>query len=517
MLLITTHIAFAQYQGWITGQEPWPPNGDSLWSPYATGDTFVCSVHSNDQMAIFGSPVFYDMVRTHASSFWQGPGYNPEFHLPPVFGAPIVPVPGVAESLRQFATNYYSPGNDKQMRIRIIGAQADVWIWDLGEAFDSLTAQHEQIPLGGGDKCIFTETPLELFGFDIQGSVTVGSAQVVRLMNDVRVGGPSSGSPEYRVLPGNTNYVGIVSEGDIKIANTPANGRENSNGLGFDQMNPALTDIVINAAVVAAGSFTFEQQNDPDSGYVCDCAPDWRGQIYLYGSVIQGTRGFLSRANNDGTGYRLMMRYDSRFLRRRPPCFYDPGDSTRITTDTLSFGDVVIGQTVTDTAHIYVSQYSTLGMATATPPYVADPTLPAFGTHFIIPVHFTPPYVGSFNGLLQVTTTYDYFEIPLRGRGVVPNSADSAFIVHPSSFIVSVSPNPFNSTAVLTFELPSPEHVTIDLLDILGRRALTLMDENVLPGVHSVPLNASALSSGLYFAHIRTPSQQQTLKLMLVK
>ncbi len=292
-------------------------------------DTLNGRVHSNDTIAIMERPVFYDVVTTHAPVFWQGTGYNPEFHIPPIFRAPIVQIPEVAQNLRQFATNYYAPGIDKQMRIRIHGAQADVWTWPLGEALDTLTASHDQIPLGGGDKCIFTETPLEFFGIDITGSVTVGSAQLVRLMDDVRVAGPTSGTPEYRVSPSNTNYVGIVSEGQVKIANTWANGRENSNGPGFGQQNPAYTDIVINAAIVALGeSFTFEQQNDPDSGYVCSCQPDDRGTIYLYGSLTQRRRGYVHRSNLGSSGYGKQYRYDSRFLRKRPPCFFEAVDST---------------------------------------------------------------------------------------------------------------------------------------------------------------------------------------------
>ncbi len=301
--------------------------GDQIkfWSE----DTLNGRVHSNDTIAIMGRPVFYDVVTTHAPEFWEGVGYNPEFHIPPIFRAPIVQIPEFAENLRTFATNYYAPGNNKQMRIRIIGALADVWTWDLGVAFDSTEAQHDQIPLGGSDKCIFTETPLEFWGFDITGSVTVGSAQLVRLMDDVRVGGGTSGTPEYRVLSSNTNYVGIVSEGQVKIANTPANGRENSNGAGFSQGNPALTDIVINAAIVALGeSFTFEQQNDLDSGYVSSTIPDDRGTIYLYGSLTQLRRGYVHRTNNQSTGYAKQYRYDSRFLKRRPPCFFEAVDST---------------------------------------------------------------------------------------------------------------------------------------------------------------------------------------------
>lgn len=299
------------------------------WIKFWHEDTLNGRVHSNDTIAIMERPMFYDKVTTHAPVFWQGTGYNPYFQYPPVFRAPIVEIPEVARNLRQYATHYYDPGDDMQMRIRIAGAIAHVYTWADGEAFDSLQAQHDQVQLGGGEQCIFTESKLELMGTGILGAVTIGSAKLVRLMDDVRIGGATTGPPDYRVLPGNENYVGIVSEGDIKIANTPANGRENSNGLGFNQGNQNLTNIVITAAVVALGeSFTFEQQNDPDSGYVCTCQPDDRGMIYLYGSLTQRRRGYVHRSTRSSTGYGKQYRYDLRFLTRRPPCFFDAVDST---------------------------------------------------------------------------------------------------------------------------------------------------------------------------------------------
>jgi hypothetical protein len=148
-------------------------------------------------------------------------------------------------------------------------------------------------------------------------------------------------SPEWRVNIHNPNYVGIVSEGDIKIANTWANGSERSSGLGRNQTNQNLTSIAITAAVVAlgrnetlfTGSFTFENQNDTDSGYVCtpcgctsnpggdppNCAGgpyqgDRRGRS-ICGFDNATTRGYVHRSCCGGTGYLKRYRYDERFLK----------------------------------------------------------------------------------------------------------------------------------------------------------------------------------------------------------
>jgi hypothetical protein len=314
------------------------------------GDTLNGRVHSNWQIAIMNDPVFYEQVTQagHWDDFEHGAGYNPQFlGPPPIFHAQPVLIPEVAENLRAHANHFENPGFNKQQRMVIIGSTAHVYTWDRGEAFDSLTALETNFPITN-NTCFFTEAPLELMGTDITGHITIGSAQLVRLMDDVRVGGPTSGPPQYRVLPTNENYVGIVSEGDIKIANTPRNGRNNSNGMGNAQTDPDFSDIVITAAVVAlghtdvngsAGSFTFENQNDPDSGYVGP-SPDDRGQIFLYGSVTQRRRGYVHRSNNGSTGYLKQYVYDKRFLKQRPPCFFSAVDTTgRALFDFVQWGE----------------------------------------------------------------------------------------------------------------------------------------------------------------------------------
>ena len=307
-------------------------------------DTLNGRVHSNYQIAIMENPVFYEQV-TQAGNwtdFEHGTGYAPVFlGPPPKFRVRPVLIPEVAENLRNYATNYFNPGTDKQMRMVINGSTLHHYTWDLGEAFDSLEAVSDQIEIPQGEDaglCVFTETRLELAGTEITGRVTIGSAQLIRLMDDIRVRAAyTNGAPEYRVLPSCPDYVGIVSEGDIKIANTPRNGRENCNGFGpGGTNNQNLKDIVITAAVVAlgnpftgsAGSFTFENQNDDvDSGY-SGPSPDERGTIWLYGSLTQRRRGYVHRSNHGGTGYAKQYRYDSRFLQQRPPCFFEAVDST---------------------------------------------------------------------------------------------------------------------------------------------------------------------------------------------
>jgi len=292
------------------------------------GDTLQGRVHSNSEIAIMGDPVFCEQVTTTECDFWPGIGYAPVFRGPdPLFRTAEVLIPQMAERLRQgaAATGYFYSEVGMTHRAVFNGPTVTFYKWPTGAPFDStITWSVGLIP----NMCVFVDGPLELKG-TVTGQVTIGSAGTMRLLDDIRYADLTGNNWYYPddQLGSKHNILGLVSESEIKIANTPQNGRENSAGLGNSQTNRALTDIVITAAVVALGeSFTFENQNDPDSGYVFDGSPDDRGQIFLFGSVTQMRRGYVHRTTKGSTGYLKQYKYDKRLLQKRPPCFFDVTD-----------------------------------------------------------------------------------------------------------------------------------------------------------------------------------------------
>jgi len=78
-------------------------------------------------------------------------------------------------------------------------------------------------------------------------------------------------------------------------------------------------------------------------------------------------------------------------------------------------------------------------------------------------------------------------------------------------------PNPFNSKCKISFDLPQPEHVLIEVFNILGQRMLTLLDENRDAGTHTVVFDAADLSSGVYFYGIRAGSWTDTKSVVFLK
>ncbi len=76
---------------------------------------------------------------------------------------------------------------------------------------------------------------------------------------------------------------------------------------------------------------------------------------------------------------------------------------------------------------------------------------------------------------------------------VEPDGLPSAFTLHGNH------PNPFNPSTTVSFDLPEPALVSIEVFDVLGRNVLTTPRASFSAGArHVVQLDATSLSSGLY-------------------
>ena len=82
-------------------------------------------------------------------------------------------------------------------------------------------------------------------------------------------------------------------------------------------------------------------------------------------------------------------------------------------------------------------------------------------------------------------------------------------------------PNPFNSETQVWFNIPASVEdevrVRVEVYDILGRRVMTLMDENRSAGKQDVLFNAGHLSSGIYILRMTAGGSADSHKLMLLK
>jgi len=101
--------------------------------------------------------------------------------------------------------------------------------------------------------------------------------------------------------------------------------------------------------------------------------------------------------------------------------------------------------------------------------------------------------------------------------GPVQAEATERFRAVPVRLDLDVSPNPFNSTTRIRFDLPKSQHVHLSIYDLDGRLVQPLADGWYATGQHELVFDAIGLSSGTYFVHLRTPESATTKKLLLIR
>lgn len=78
-------------------------------------------------------------------------------------------------------------------------------------------------------------------------------------------------------------------------------------------------------------------------------------------------------------------------------------------------------------------------------------------------------------------------------------------------------PNPFNPSTTFAFDLIRDAQVKLIVYNVLGQQISTLIDAPLVAGIHQVAFDAGALPSGIYFARLSTPHQQNTRKVILIR
>jgi hypothetical protein len=87
----------------------------------------------------------------------------------------------------------------------------------------------------------------------------------------------------------------------------------------------------------------------------------------------------------------------------------------------------------------------------------------------------------------------------------------------PSSIELSASPNPFNGEIIFVVELPQSAQIGLSIYDLEGRRAATLLDGIREAGTHRIAWTPRELSSGVYFARLRTAHAMRILKIAYIR
>lgn len=95
----------------------------------------------------------------------------------------------------------------------------------------------------------------------------------------------------------------------------------------------------------------------------------------------------------------------------------------------------------------------------------------------------------------------------------VPNDVSYAV----DALVLANHPNPFNGTTRISYSLPSSQHVTVRVYDVLGREVNQLVNKTQPAGFYDIIWNAEHAASGLYFCRIETLYSTVTHKMLLLR
>jgi hypothetical protein len=132
---------------------------------------------------------------------------------------------------------------------------------------------------------------------------------------------------------------------------------------------------------------------------------------------------------------------------------------------------------------------------------------------------------GLFTGLPAGENLVEItIEAELVTGGKICGTAQHRVIGTGGALAASVSPNPLNPSATVTFGTSKAGPVRVQLFDVQGRMVRALMDETDAPaGYHDVKIDGrdgdgNRLASGIYYVLIRTKADgEEKLRITILK
>ncbi len=269
------------------------PSGTIVW--FNTGDVLRGPVHSNSQLNIHGDPVFLKEVSTTAASinYYAGTN-NPDFREGITFNADPVDLPGDTGLIRSKA---------QEAEGLYFGSNATLILdYDPATNFASVSVDLGsgpvvyQVPQNG---VLYVDGTCHIKG-TLKGQLTVACSGDMYIDDDIYY------TTDPRVDSSSTDLLGLVSDGNVYMADTAAN---------LD-----AGDETVMACIMALGT-SFTAQNYASG------SP--RGYLRVIGGIIQDRRGpvgtFNAGTGQIVSGYDKDYVYDARLANNPPPAFPTTG------------------------------------------------------------------------------------------------------------------------------------------------------------------------------------------------
>jgi Secretion system C-terminal sorting domain len=118
---------------------------------------------------------------------------------------------------------------------------------------------------------------------------------------------------------------------------------------------------------------------------------------------------------------------------------------------------------------------------------------------------------------ISISTLHDSrnYQLLIGNENYINNIKKSAV---PISYSLDQNyPNPFNPTTIIRYQITTDGLVQLKIYNILGKEIKTLVNKEQQQGLYEVELNASDLSSGVYFYCLKAGSFSSTKKMIVLK
>ena len=123
----------------------------------------------------------------------------------------------------------------------------------------------------------------------------------------------------------------------------------------------------------------------------------------------------------------------------------------------------------------------------------------------------------------DVTITFSYQYIDKDNNVISGGSRDYVLKPVPEEFALHQNyPNPFNPITTIHYDLPEASHVNFVIYDILGRKVIDLVGQEVSAGYQTITWNGrnmmgNPVSAGIYFYQIQAKDFVKVRKMILLK
>lgn len=98
------------------------------------------------------------------------------------------------------------------------------------------------------------------------------------------------------------------------------------------------------------------------------------------------------------------------------------------------------------------------------------------------------------------------------------SSIEENYLLNPKEFILfPCYPNPFNSSTILQYYVPSPTNVEIDIYNLIGQSVISIFNDFLPTGYHKQKIELNGLSSGIYFVVVNSSNQKLVNKIIYLK